>query len=48
MDYPVARRRCNEYGIWDDPVINDCLTFVTSTLQNITVVGLHKHLKLLL
>jgi len=37
VDYPVARRRCNEYGIWDDPVINDCLTFVTSTLRNITV-----------
>ena len=46
MDYPVAWRRCDEYGIWEEPVIRDCLTLVTSRLKNITVVGSREHLML--
>ena len=46
VDYPVAWRRCDEYGIWEEPVIRDCLTLVTSRLKNITVVGSREHLML--
>ena len=31
-------RSCNDRGIWIDPVLDDCLTFVTSSLENITKV----------
>ena len=43
VEYPVAQRRCNPRGIWEEPVIDDCLTFVTSRLQNLTVVSIHNH-----
>ena len=33
-----ARRECNERGIWNDTILDDCLTFVTSSLENITKV----------
>ena len=36
---PVVLRRCDARGIWEDPVISNCLTFVTSSLQNITRVS---------
>ena len=34
-----AVRDCNEYGIWDEPKLEDCLTFTRSLLINITEVN---------
>ena len=39
VENPVVLRRCDARGIWGDPVISNCLTFVTSSLQNITRVS---------
>ena len=36
---PVIVRSCNERGIWQDPIINHCRTFVASTLINLTNVS---------
>ena len=32
-------RTCNERGLWMDPVIENCLTFATSVLRNISNVS---------
>ncbi len=35
----VIIRSCSDRGIWQDPVLNNCLTFVTSDLKNLTEVS---------
>ena len=38
---PMTRRVCDEYGNWEEVQYNECLTYATSLLKNITVSKLH-------
>lgn len=34
----AALRHCNDYGVWEDVDLSDCLTFTKAQLLNITGV----------